>query len=118
MAFYSTVLPLATYEASSPLVPSNSMVQSLVSESFPILTENQFMTTAVWVGTPVGTISVKGSVDNVNFYIPLDSIATGGESGSRSFELAQTSVMYARIEYTFASGSGTLVCKVATKAKN
>lgn len=116
MAFFPTVIPLATFETASPTTPSSSMTQSLFSASFPVPTENQFLTTAVWIGVPVGTIAVKGSIDNVNFYIPLDSIATGGTSGSRTFELAETSVLWARIEYTFTSGSGTLTCNASTKA--
>jgi hypothetical protein len=115
MAFFPTVQPLATYQTSTS-TPSDSMTTSLFSQSVPLSTENQFLTTAVWTGTPVGTIKVMGSIDNVNFYIPIDSIATGGESGSRTYELAETSLPWVRIEYAFTSGSGTLSCKMSTKA--
>lgn len=115
MAFYPLVSTLATYETASPTTPSSSMIQSLQSASFSIGTANQVLAQAFWTGSPVGTIAVVGSQDNVNFNIPIYSIAAGGSAGSLSYDLLGTSIMYVQIQYTFSSGSGTLTCSASTK---
>lgn len=115
MGQFPTTQSLQTFETASPLIPSNSMTQSLFSASFPITTTSQFLAQAFWTGSPVGTIAVIGSSDGVNFNIPIYSIAAGGTAGSLSYDLYGTSVMWIQITYTFTSGTGTLVCSASTK---
>lgn len=115
MAFYPLTQTLSTYETASPTTPSSSMTQNLISSSFSISGANQFLAQAFWSGTPTGTISVVGSQDNVNFNIPIYSISTGGSTGSLSYDLFGTSVMWIQIQYTFSSGTGTLTCSASSK---
>ncbi len=112
---FSIVEALPTYETSSPTTPSSAMTQDLFSQSFAITTANQFLAEAIWTGSPTGTIAVMGSLDNINFTIPIYSIATGGSAGSLDYDLFGTSVQWIQITYTFTSGSGTLTCNAATK---
>jgi len=115
MGFYPVVKTLATYKTASPTVPSAAMTESLFSESFPILTTNQFLAQAFWSGSPVGTISIMGSQDNITFNATLYSIETGGVENDLTFDTFGTSVMWVRIDYTFTSGTGALVCSASTK---
>src|SRR5271165_6731738 len=111
---YPVVIPLPTFETASPTTPSSSMTESLFSESFPITTSSQFLALATWTGSPSGTISVAGSLDNINFNIPIYSQSTIGTTGI-AYDLYGTSVMWIQIQYAFSSGTGTLTCSASTK---
>lgn len=115
MAFFPVVQTLATFETASPTTSSSTMTQSLFSTSFSAGASNQFLALAVWTGSPTGTIAIVGSQDNINYNIPIYSIATGGTAGSLAYDLFGTSVMWIQIQYTFSSGTGSLTCSASTK---
>lgn len=115
MAFYPITQTLPTFETSSPTTPSSSMTQNLFSASFAIQNANQFLASAVWTGSPVGTITVMGGQDNITFPIVLYSMAAGGSANRLDLDFFGTSVNWIQIQYTFSSGTGTLTCSASTK---
>lgn len=114
-SIFPTVQPLPTYKTASPTTAFSTMTESLISASFPITNTVLYLLQAIWTGTPVGTIAVVGSLDNINYNIPIYSIAAGGTGGSLAYDLYGTAVQWVRIAYTFSSGTGTLTCNGSTK---
>lgn len=112
---FPTVLTLETFKTASPLIPSSLMTESLFSTPFPVTTTNQFLIEAIWTGTPTGIITVAGSHDGINFNIPMFTVSTLGVANNLAYDTFGTSVMWVRIEYAFASGTGTLVCSASSK---
>lgn len=108
MVYYSGIIPLEIFEQSSPTTPSTSMTQNLISEMFDIGNAGSYAFQAVWTGSPTGTFSIVGSLDGINFNIPIYSILTGGVSGNVTYDLFGTSVGALKGVYTFTSGTGTL----------
>jgi len=115
MALSFKTQTLATFLASSPTTPSKAMTASLISQSFNINQSDTFAMQFIWSGTPTGTLTVMGSLDGVNYNVPLMTHAAGGAAGVFTFDLAAytcpgltTSCGYVRGEYTFTSGTGTL----------
>ncbi len=70
-----------------------------------------------WTGSPVGNVSIQGSVDNVNWVDITGTVtACGGSSGSVTFDnQAPTGLPYLRVFYDFTSGSGSLTGTVFIK---
>lgn len=72
-----------------------------------------------YTGTPTGTVTVQGSVDNTTFYaLTFDPVLTqpSGAAGGYLISLAPYSYPFVRVNYTNASGSGTLNVKLFSKA--
>lgn len=85
--------------------------------------------TAVWTGSPVGTITVEGCndaqvqangviVNGTGTWEPLPftnqagmtvtSLATGGSAGAALLALSSVPTAFLRFHYTFTSGTGSL----------
>lgn len=106
-------VPLATYLASAPTTASTSMAASLVSEPLNLNQSQTFAMGFVWTGTPTGSLTIKGSLDGVNYNILFDTHAIAGAAGNYAFDLAATAGLvttcgWVRGEYTFTSGTGVL----------
>lgn len=94
---------------------------NLSSSSFQL--ESSFGASAsciVSAGTdPAGTLTILGSVDNINF-TPLQNAGvnvtlTVSGNGTYIFDVTQTSVAFLRVDYTAASGTGTLNITIYAK---
>lgn len=74
-----------------------------------------------WTGTPTGTISVLCSNSGASFYSLTFSPVLGqpaGSAGGYLIDLNQLPFKYVAIQYTNASGSGTLKVYSETKDLN
>ena len=64
-----------------------------------------------WTGSPVGTIAIKGSINNVTFHTltfnPAFAQPNGGPAGEL-ISLNQVPFPYIQVVYTNTSGTGTL----------
>lgn len=72
-----------------------------------------------YTGTPTGTFSVLGSVDNITYRsLTFDPVLTqpSGSAGGYLISLAPYSYPFLEVSYTNASGSGTLNVKFFSKA--
>jgi len=74
-----------------------------------------------WTGTPTGTIQVLVSNSGINFYaLTFNPILTqpGGSPGGYVINLNQLPFKYMILEYTNASGTGTLTVYAQNKDLN
>jgi len=69
----------------------------------------------VYTGSPVGTIQVQASNDNVNFTNIDRSLINITAAGSSVVNLSEIGYIYARVLYTKTSGTGSLTITVGTK---
>jgi hypothetical protein len=72
-----------------------------------------------YTGTPTGTITVSGSLDNVTYYpLTFNPVLTqpSGGAGGYLIQLAPLSYPYIQAGYTNTSGSGTLNINLFSKA--
>lgn len=73
----------------------------------------------VWTGTPTGTFKVLVSIDGVN-YSDLGASVTGNPAGSASntyIPVYASCAKWMKLQYTNASGSGTLSCTALQKTR-
>jgi len=74
-----------------------------------------------WTGTPVGTITINGSIDGVT-YSSFDFSPTlaqpAGSPGSYLVSINQAPFDYLQVSYTNASGSGSLTVFILGKDLN
>jgi hypothetical protein len=64
---------------------------------------------AVWNGSaPVGTLSLQGSIDGVNYFNIGSPVAVSGNNGTAYLTDPNAAYLYARLVYTRTSGSGDL----------
>src|ERR1700743_876235 len=73
---------------------------------------------AIWTGNPVGTFSIQGSLDNVNYYDTGSAVTNpAGSPGSYLENLGfPAGFRYIRLQYTNISGSGSLTINGMAKA--
>lgn len=68
---------------------------------------------SIFTGSPVGSLNVLASNDNINF----KAVDTQSVSGASQFIYNPTvGYIYVRVDYTFTSGSGNLTSIVSGKA--
>jgi hypothetical protein len=75
---------------------------------------------ATWTGTPVGTLSVDASMDDITFY-PTGAQINNNPAGSAGSEFINVGAgeyggRYLRLSYTNSSSTGTLTIKGMAKA--
>ena len=64
---------------------------------------------AVWTGTsPVGTLQIQGSNNNINWSNDGSTTAVSGNSGNVLIKVTSVCYDYIRIQYAKTSGVGTL----------
>lgn len=94
---------------------------SISSESTDIRNQDNVGLDISWTGTPVGTISVQCSVDNVTFRdLTFDPVLAqpAGSAGGYLVNLNQVPFIYVRVAYTNASGVGVLLANIVAKDVN
>lgn len=72
---------------------------------------------AKWTGSPVGSIKLQVSIDDVNYVdLPSSSQAVSG-AGDFMWNVTDTNYDKIKVVYTFTSGSGTLNVQANGKGK-
>jgi len=73
---------------------------------------------AKWTGTsPVGSLQLYGSPDNVNFFPIGTAMAVSGNTGLAAWDVIDSGALYLSVVYTKTSGTGTLVVTESSKAE-
>ena len=112
----------------SPNVPRSGVTTGAMASTNTIYsnvvdisnTDNQGLE-ITWTGTPTGTISVMCSESGVNFYaLTFDPAITqpAGSAGGYLIDLNQVPWRYVMIQYTNASGTGSLFSYIGSKDLN
>lgn len=70
---------------------------------------------AVWTGSPVGTLKLQISNDNVTYTDYTGSSTAVSGAGNFIWNLLDVGYRYIRVAYTAASGSGTLNANISIK---
>lgn len=100
-----------------PLIVNESMATSITSPSIEIQWLDNVCVQLVWTGTPTGTFSVEGSLDQVSWaaLILNPTISAAGSADNALIDLNQLSFPYIRVVYTASSGTGTLNALLGAK---
>lgn len=103
------------------LVNGDMSLTSLTSTTLPIQWEDSVALQFTWSGSPVGTIAINVSLDQVNWVpLPVASFTgtypvPGTTTSPAIVEVVLSAVSYLQVVYTKVSGSGTLNVKAAAK---
>ncbi len=104
-------------------VPVNgtSMGATLTSDWVPISFSDNVAIQVKWTGTPTGVFTVERSLDPTNLGPDVITVtpsitAPSGSPGGDYIEINQCTAGFIRLVYTYASGAGVLLAKVAAKA--
>lgn len=108
-------LPLHTFNI--PIYSAQSLASSSVSLSKNIDEIRSYCIAAVITGSPVGSLQVKGSNDNINFGNVPGSQFTMAISAAGTFLLSDTlpAYSYVQLVYTFTSGTGAISASINAK---
>lgn len=69
---------------------------------------------AIWTGAPVGSVSVQGSNDSVNF-VEVAADDTAGAAGQYLLNVEHQHYRYVRVSYIRTSGTGSLTVYFSAK---
>ena len=99
------------------MISSGDMSQASISSSaLDIREAHHVAVQAVWTGSsPVGTLSVQGSIDGSTYTEVQSASAVSGNSGSLLINLSNVAYSNLKLVYTKTSGTGTINAKVALK---
>lgn len=101
------------------VIDSQSMGADITSSSKNVQEAISYSVHCIWSAgsTPVGTLDLQGSNDDVNFTSVLESgpAPISGNSGSLLINVEKHSYGYMRVVYTRTSGSGTMTTLVNAK---
>jgi hypothetical protein len=100
------------------IISAGDMTGSLTSSVTNIQCLDNICIQAIYTGTPTGTFSVEGSLDNVN-WVALSTAPSPNPTGSAGSSLVQysnQSIVYIRFKYTASSSTGTLNAYISGKA--
>ncbi len=91
---------------------SQDMGASFVSSELFVVADERFSLQLVYTGSPVGTLVLQFSNDNINWATADDSSGDTREAvtsaGNTMYIIADNGVRYCRVKYTRTSGSGTI----------
>lgn len=71
---------------------------------------------AAWTGSPVGTLQLYGSVDQLQ-YIPMGTAVAVSGAGNYGWDVVETGFQFFQLVYTKNSGSGTLAVSFGAKGE-
>lgn len=92
----------------TPIVTNGSMSSNVTSPVIDLSKTDGYSVSATWTGSPVGTIKLQVSRDNVTFFdYPSSATAVSGP-GNAMWEITTAFYGYVKLAYVFSSGSGTL----------
>lgn len=97
------------------LINGASMTTNITSPSQSLDNCVRYCMQAYWSGTsPVGTITVSASNDNVNF-TAISSVAVASNTGNYMVNVDNPAYPWMQVTYTYTSGTGTLTATIAGK---
>lgn len=96
------------------VIIAQSMTGNILSGGIDLSNVLGYAVQAVWSGTPVGNIIIKGSNDGLNF-TTVSTTAVGGAAGSLLVNNDGIHYNTLQVSYAFTSGTGTLDVTVSAK---
>jgi len=109
----------AIHEFNQTIISGGNLGADITSTSQNLNSIHHFAVQFIWTGasTPVGTVILQGSNDNITFTDISDSLlAVSGNSGSCLINYDLPSFGFVRLKYTRTSGSGgTVTCTINGK---
>jgi hypothetical protein len=97
------------------------MTETLTSNDIDVRTVYGCSLQLKYSGSPVGTITVEATDDEIvpavtrNWAPMTGSSVAISSAGDWIYNIADLNVGFVRLKYTFTSGSGTLTAKIVTK---
>lgn len=97
----------------SAIINGQSMTTNITSAVQDLSQVNGFCVHAVYTGSPVGSLIIEVSNDGSTFYpLVTQAISTSGNFLSNQPNMH---AVFARVRYTFTSGSGSLTVNLSAK---
>jgi hypothetical protein len=107
------------HEFNNTLITAGSLSGDITSSSQVLNSVHHFAVQFIWTGasTPVGSVILQGSNDNITFTDISDSLlSVSGNSGSCLINYDLPSFGHVRVKYTRTSGTGgTVTCTINGK---
>jgi hypothetical protein len=97
------------------MVTNGDMSASITSDTINLVNKEGFSIHAIYTGSPVGTLNVSGSIDGVTFTSIPDSLLSISAAGDVLYNFREVNYVFARVVWTFTSGTGTLNIFFSTK---
>lgn len=101
------------------IVSAGNLSGNITSDGLEVKAAIRMSLQVSWTGSsPVGTLKVQGSNDNITFADDPEQaspLAISGSSGQALIKIANTSYNYVRVLYTSTSGSGSLNVNLSAK---
>ena len=120
---WGTTLPVFQPNAkpSGTVAGAMASTNTVYTQAVDVHTLDNMGLELTWTGTPTGTIQILGSASGINYY-PLTFVPTltqpAGAAGGYLVNLNQFPWQYLVVEYTNASGSGSLTAYLTSKGLN
>lgn len=91
-----------------PIVINGDMSGNITSLATDLAKTDGYSVSAVWTGSPVGTIKIQVSRDNTNYFdLPGSSYSTSGLN-SAMWEITTANYSKVQLVYVASTGSGTM----------
>lgn len=99
-----------------PIITNESMSENIISDVTPLALTNGYSISAVWTGSPVGTLKIQVSRDNIIFSdYPGSQISLPNGNTDQMWEITTANYSQVQLVYTYSSGSGTLSAGILGK---
>lgn len=98
-----------------PIVTNATMSGNITSIPIQLNQDFAYAVAAVWTGTPVGTLKLQASIDNVTYIDITGSPTPVSGPGNFMWNVEVCAYQFARMVYTATSGTGTLNAKTTIK---
>lgn len=104
--------------ANQIIINAQSMTSDIISNSININETILSGIQAVWSAgaSPIGTLTVQVSNNDIDYTDFGSSLAVAGNSGSDAFNLQELGFGFMRVHYTAISGTGTLTVSCNRKS--
>ena len=101
--------------SSNTLLTNQSMAASFTSDAIPLIVKDGYSVHAVYVGSPVGNLILQASINGQDWNDIEASSSNISTAGDILFNVTEANYIYARLKYTFSSGTGTLNAYYSTR---
>ena len=109
-------MELPIHQFNLTVINAQSMGDNITGTAVNINEVITYAVQAVWSAgsTPVGSLSIKGSNNNID-YTEVSASSISGNSGSIIVNVEKPGYAWVRVDYVRTSGDGTLSCTVNSK---
>lgn len=98
-----------------PLVNNQSMTSSFLSPTIQVVQGQISSIQASWTGSPVGSLQLLISNDDVVYSVYTGSVTAVSGAGNFLWNLLSCGFNYIKVQYTSTSGTGSLTITTSYK---